>query len=77
MPGRMSVLVTDAARSIGRATAQVLIEGGHEVVTTARDASLVNNAGVSGSGPLEDFPLADFQRVFEVNTLGPLRLPRQ
>jgi NAD(P)-dependent dehydrogenase (short-subunit alcohol dehydrogenase family) len=36
--------------------------------------AVVNNAGVSGSGPLEDFPLADFHRVLEVNTLGPLRL---
>jgi NAD(P)-dependent dehydrogenase (short-subunit alcohol dehydrogenase family) len=107
MLGDMRVLVTGAARSIGRATAQVLIERGHEVVATARNASLlddlkaarvltldvtsaasvaaavvaagdldavVNNAGVSGSGPLEDFPLDEFQRVLEVNTLGPLRL---
>jgi NAD(P)-dependent dehydrogenase (short-subunit alcohol dehydrogenase family) len=101
------VLVTGAARSIGRATATVLTERGHDVVATARDVSLlgdlkvaqvlsldvsddasvraavdaageldavVNNAGLTGLGPLEDYPLADFTRVLDVNTLGPLRL---
>ena len=33
----MRVLVTGAGRSIGRATAEVLTERGHEVVATARD----------------------------------------
>jgi NAD(P)-dependent dehydrogenase (short-subunit alcohol dehydrogenase family) len=107
MLGGMRVLVTGAGRSIGRATAQVLTERGHEVVATARDTSLlddlkvaqvlaldvgsdasvaaavaaageldavVNNAGLTGSGPLEDYPLDDFTRVLNVNTLGPLRL---
>jgi NAD(P)-dependent dehydrogenase (short-subunit alcohol dehydrogenase family) len=36
--------------------------------------AVVNNAGLTGLGPLEDFPLADFTRVLDVNTLGPLRL---
>jgi NAD(P)-dependent dehydrogenase (short-subunit alcohol dehydrogenase family) len=103
----MRVLVTGAARAIGRATVEVLTERGHEVVATARDVSLladvkaaqvlpldvadeasiaaaleesgeldaiVNNAGLTGLGPLEDFPLTDFQRVLSVNTLGPLRM---
>jgi NAD(P)-dependent dehydrogenase (short-subunit alcohol dehydrogenase family) len=103
----MRVLVTGAGRSIGRATAQVLTERGHEVVATARETALlddlkvaqvlpldvrsvesvaravaaageldavVNNAGLTGLGPLEDFPLDDFTRVLDVNTLGPLRL---
>jgi NAD(P)-dependent dehydrogenase (short-subunit alcohol dehydrogenase family) len=101
------VLVTGAARSIGRATAEVLTERGHAVVATARDVTLlsdlkveqaltldvgdddsvraalaaageldaiVNNAGLTGLGPLEDYPLEHFRRVLEINTLGPLRL---
>ncbi len=103
----MRVLVTGAARSIGRATAEVLTDRGHHVVATARDVSLladlkveqaltldvsdassiaaalsqageldaiVNNAGLTGLGPLEDYPLDDFMRVLDVNTLGPLRM---
>jgi NAD(P)-dependent dehydrogenase (short-subunit alcohol dehydrogenase family) len=107
MLGAMRVLVTGAGRSIGRATAEVLTERGHEVVATARDLSslsglkveqvlsldvrraesvaaaveaageldaVVNNAGLTGLGPLEDYPLDDVARVLDVNTLGPLRL---
>jgi NAD(P)-dependent dehydrogenase (short-subunit alcohol dehydrogenase family) len=103
----MRVLVTGAARAIGRATAEVLTARGHEVVATARDVTLladlavekvlsldvsddasvaaaigqageldavVNNAGRTGSGPLEDYPLDDFTHVLNVNTLGPLRM---
>jgi NAD(P)-dependent dehydrogenase (short-subunit alcohol dehydrogenase family) len=103
----MRVLVTGAARAIGRATVEVLSARGHEVVATARDVTLladlpvekilsldvsddasvaaaveeagaldavVNNAGRTGSGPLEAYPLDDFARVLDVNTLGPLRM---
>lgn len=103
----MRVLVTGAARAIGRATVEVLAARGHEVVATARDVTLleglpatatlaldvrddasvqaavaaageldavVNNAGVTGYGPLESFPLDAFWRVLDVNTLGPLRM---
>jgi len=103
----MRVLVTGAARAIGRATAEVLTARGHEVVATARDATslkdlkvdrilnldvsddasvaaavhaageldaVVNNAGRTGYGPLEDYPLDDIVQVLDVNTLGPLRL---
>jgi len=101
------VLVTGAARAIGRATVEALTGRGHEVVATARDVSLlaglraaqvlpldvrdsesvrsaigeageldavVNNAGVTGHGPLESYPLDVFSRVLDVNTLGPLRI---
>jgi NAD(P)-dependent dehydrogenase (short-subunit alcohol dehydrogenase family) len=101
------VLVTGAARAIGRATVEALAGRGHEVIATARDVSglsgsravqtlpldvsdassvreavarageldaIVNNAGITGYGPLEDYPLASFTRVLDVNTLGPLRL---
>jgi NAD(P)-dependent dehydrogenase (short-subunit alcohol dehydrogenase family) len=103
----MRVLVTGASRAIGRATVEVLVERGHQVVATARHPALladlqvdraleldvsdaasvaaaiaaageldavVNNAGLTGLGPLEDFPLADVARVLDVNALGPLRL---
>ena len=36
--------------------------------------AVVNNAGVTGRGPLESFPLEEFVRVLDVNTRGPLRL---
>jgi NAD(P)-dependent dehydrogenase (short-subunit alcohol dehydrogenase family) len=36
--------------------------------------AVVNNAGLTGLGPLEDFPLAQFARVLDVNTIGPLRM---
>ena len=103
----MRVLVTGAARAIGRATVEVLAGRGHHVVATARDVAtlagmpaaqtlpldvgdtdsvrdavaqageldaVVNNAGLSGYGPLEEYPIESFRRVLEVNTLGPLRL---
>ena len=103
----MRVLITGAARAIGRATAETLTARGHHVVATARNVSLladmevdqrlpldvrdeasvraavaeageldaiVNNAGVTGLGPLEDFPLDRLSQVLDVNTLGPLRL---
>jgi NAD(P)-dependent dehydrogenase (short-subunit alcohol dehydrogenase family) len=101
--------VTGAARAIGRATVEVLVARGHQVVATARDVTaladldcasvdvltldvsrdesvraaleqageldaVVNNAGLTGYGPLESYPLASFARVLEVNTIGPLRL---
>jgi NAD(P)-dependent dehydrogenase (short-subunit alcohol dehydrogenase family) len=36
--------------------------------------AVVNNAGLTGSGPLETYPVDSFRRVLEVNTLGPLRM---
>ncbi|MEV4643092.1 SDR family oxidoreductase [Actinoplanes sp. NPDC049548] len=35
---------------------------------------LVNNAGESQSGPLEELPAAALHRLFQVNVLGPVRL---
>ena len=103
----MRVLVTGAARAIGRATVEVLAARGHEVVATARDVALladlpaalalpldvrddasvhaavdaageldavVNNAALTGTGPLETYPVQRFAEVLDVNTLGPLRV---
>jgi NAD(P)-dependent dehydrogenase (short-subunit alcohol dehydrogenase family) len=103
----MRVLITGAARAIGRATVELLAERGHEVVATARDVGLleglpaalvlpldvrdtasvksavaaageldavVNNAALTGTGPLETYPVERFAQVLDVNTTGPLRL---
>lgn len=35
---------------------------------------LVNNAGESQSGPLEEIPLGALERVFQINVLGPVHL---
>src|SRR6186713_232081 len=35
--------------------------------------AIVNNAGISGPGPVEGYPLHGFRQMFETNTLGPLR----
>src|SRR3954447_11685740 len=36
--------------------------------------AIVNNAGIFGLGPVEDYPLDRFRQMFETNTLGPLRV---
>jgi NAD(P)-dependent dehydrogenase (short-subunit alcohol dehydrogenase family) len=103
----MRVLITGAGRAIGRATAVECARRGHEVVATARNASLlddldvgqrlaldvtdlasiraaldaageldavVNNAALTGAGPMEDFPLERLQSIIDTNTYGPLRV---
>ena len=36
--------------------------------------AIVNNAGIASGGPVEGFPLDRFRAMFEINTLGALRL---
>src|SRR4051795_1219147 len=36
--------------------------------------AIVNNAGISGGGPVEGYPLDGFRQMFEINTLGALRV---
>jgi len=106
----MRILVTGAARAIGRATAVECARHGHEVVATARDDRLledldvakrlaldvtdlasvraavnaageldavVNNAALSGAGPLEDFPMDRLQLIMDTNTYGALRVVQE
>jgi NAD(P)-dependent dehydrogenase (short-subunit alcohol dehydrogenase family) len=106
----MRILVTGAARAIGRATAIECARRGHEVVATARDDRLledldvakrlaldvtdlasvraavnaageldavVNNAALSGAGPLEDYPLDRLQLIMDTNTYGALRVVQE
>jgi NAD(P)-dependent dehydrogenase (short-subunit alcohol dehydrogenase family) len=56
----------DDDTSVGQAVAEVLTDAGRVDV-------LVNNAGVQGSGPIEEVPLAEFRRVMETNYFGVLR----
>jgi NAD(P)-dependent dehydrogenase (short-subunit alcohol dehydrogenase family) len=39
--------------------------------------AIVNNAAVSGAGPLEDYPIDRLRAMFETNTLGLLRLTQR
>src|ERR687896_163156 len=36
--------------------------------------AIVNNAGISGGGPVEGYPLDRIRQMFETNTLGALRV---
>src|SRR5262245_187166 len=36
--------------------------------------AIVNNAGITGGGPVEGYPLDRFRQMFETNTLGALRV---
>src|SRR6478752_7444368 len=36
--------------------------------------AIVNNAGIFGLGPVEDYPLDRFRQMFETTPLGPLRV---
>ncbi len=36
--------------------------------------AIVNNAGISGGGPVEGYPFDRFRQCFETNTFGPLRV---
>lgn len=53
--------------AVKRAVGAILAKAGHVDV-------LVNNAGIGWSAPVEETRIEDARRVFEVNTLGPLRV---
>jgi NAD(P)-dependent dehydrogenase (short-subunit alcohol dehydrogenase family) len=66
-----SDLVTGAAGDVGTA------EGAAAVIEAVPDVDiLVNNAGVFWATPVFEIPDEDWQRIFEVNVLGGVRLAR-
>lgn len=70
LPGLVPVeLDVRNAGSIRRVVDRLAREAGGEGL-----AGLVNNAGVSASGPLEYLEIAEIQQVLDVNLLGPVRL---
>jgi NAD(P)-dependent dehydrogenase (short-subunit alcohol dehydrogenase family) len=62
----LSVDLTDEASML---TAIQEIEANHGAIDV-----LVNNAGYSQAGPLEELPLSALRQQFETNVFGPLRL---
>jgi NAD(P)-dependent dehydrogenase (short-subunit alcohol dehydrogenase family) len=72
LPGLVPIIfdVTDAT-SLARVTREIESEVGSLGL-----AGLVNNAGVSGAGPLETVDLDEIRRCFEVNVMGVLVVTR-
>jgi len=66
LPLHIAALDVDSDESVRNAFAKVLAEGGRVDV-------LVNNAGISGIGPVEEKPIAAFRAVMETNYFGALR----
>ena len=66
LPIKILTMDVDDDSSVRQAVAEVLADAGRVDV-------LVNNAGVPGSGPIEEVPLAEFRRVMETNYFGVLR----
>src|SRR5438132_8440867 len=76
-----SVVATDisALRRLEGIQAQVLDVTSDDSVARCLEEvgpldAIVNNAGMFGLGPVEDFPLDRLRQMFETNTLGPLRV---
>ncbi len=71
--GRVAPLLLDVtnARSVEEAAAVVARAVGADGLS-----ALVNNAGVTGSGPVEYLALEEWRRVLEVNVLGQLAMTR-
>jgi NAD(P)-dependent dehydrogenase (short-subunit alcohol dehydrogenase family) len=66
LPVEIAALDVDSDESVRNAFAKILTEAGRVDV-------LVNNAGISGIGPVEEKPIAAFRGVMETNYFGALR----
>src|SRR5271170_3513995 len=66
LPIMISAVNVDSDQSVSEAIAAILESNGPIDV-------LVNNAGVEGSGSVEEFPLAEFRAIMETNYFGALR----
>jgi NAD(P)-dependent dehydrogenase (short-subunit alcohol dehydrogenase family) len=65
LPMAVSTMDVDSDESVSNAIAAIQKSGPIDV--------LVNNAGVEGVGPVEEFPLARFRAIMETNYFGALR----
>lgn len=65
LPITVSTMDVDSDASVSNAIAAIRKSGPIDV--------LVNNAGVEGVGPVEEFPLAKFRAIMETNYFGALR----
>jgi NAD(P)-dependent dehydrogenase (short-subunit alcohol dehydrogenase family) len=65
LPITISTMDVDSDASVNDAIAAILKSGPIDV--------LVNNAGIEGVGPVEEFPLAKFRAIMETNYFGALR----
>jgi NAD(P)-dependent dehydrogenase (short-subunit alcohol dehydrogenase family) len=72
LPGVVPIIfdVTDAT-ALARVTQEIEAEVGSVGL-----AGLVNNAGISGAGPLETVDLDEIRKCFEVNVMGVLAVTR-
>jgi len=66
LPLRIAALDVDSDESVRNAFAKILAEAGRIDV-------LVNNAGISGVGTVEETPIAAFRATMETNYFGALR----
>jgi len=66
LPIKILPMDVDDDASVSKTVAEVLADAGRIDV-------LVNNAGIQGSGPVEELPLAEFRRVMETNFFGSIR----
>ncbi len=65
LPITISTMDVDSDESVSNAIAAIQKNGPIDV--------LINNAGVEGVGPVEEFPLASFRAIMETNYFGALR----